>query len=61
MNDPDVVVGIDPHADGLAEHPVIGKRLGPKRIDLEPGRHDAALGLRRDGFLERGLPNRKRA
>ena len=44
-----------------AEDPVIGKRLRPERVDFEPRRHDAALGLRGRGFLEHGLADGKRA
>jgi hypothetical protein len=35
MNDPDVVLCVDRNADGHAEQPLIGQRLGPQRIDLE--------------------------
>ena len=42
MNDPDVVLLIDPHADGPAEQPVIRQRLRPQRIDFEHRRLDGA-------------------
>ena len=35
MNDPDVVLGIDRHADDPAEDPVVRQRLRPQRIHLE--------------------------
>ena len=38
MNDPDVILAIHRHADRLAEYPVVGERLGPERVDLEPRR-----------------------
>ena len=43
MDDPDVIVGVDPDADGLAEHPVIRQRLGPQRIHFEARRLHAPL------------------
>src|ERR1700676_2533609 len=43
MDDPDIVLLIDPHPDGPAEQPIVGKGLGPKRIDLEDrGRYAGA-------------------
>ena len=45
MDDPDVVLLVDPHADRHAEQPV--ERLRPERIDLEHrGLHVRALCLR---------------
>jgi len=41
MNDPDVILAIHRHADGVALNPVVRQRLGPHRVDLEPGRLDA--------------------
>ena len=35
VDDPDVVLLVDPDADRQAEHPVVRQRLGPERIDLE--------------------------
>ena len=46
MDDPDVILGVDPEADDLAEHPVVRQRLGPQRIDLEPRRLERAAILR---------------
>ena len=40
MDDPDVVLLVDPDADGPAEQPVVGQRLRPQRIDLEHRRGD---------------------
>ena len=51
MDEPDVVAIIDREADGLAEHPVVGHRLGPERINLELRR---LLGLSRRP-IEHGL------
>src|SRR5258708_13564489 len=60
MDDPDVIIGIDPDADRRAQHPVVRKGLWPQRIDFEAGRH-VARRLRRDTFVERRLAKRKRA
>ena len=38
MHDPDVILRIDGDAGDRSEKPVIRKRLGPERIDLERGR-----------------------
>ena len=38
MNDPDVVLTIDRNANGLAEDPMIGERLGPHGIDFKSWR-----------------------
>ena len=48
MHDPDVIVGVDPDADGRPEQPVVRQGLGPVRINLEsrcldPLRGQAAL------------------
>ena len=59
MDDPDVIVRIDPHADGLAEHPVIGQRLRPQRIDFEARRLHAGLRLRGGRFVEHRLGDGK--
>ena len=48
MDDPDVVLAVDVHANCLTEHPVVLHRLGPQRIDLKPRR---LLGI----ALSRGL------
>ena len=40
MDDPDVIVCVHGDADGLAENPVIGERLGPSEIDFEARRKD---------------------
>src|SRR5438093_1146548 len=55
MDDPDVILGVDRHADRRAEQPVIGKRFRPHRIHFEARRLRAAFGLRRSGSLEREL------
>ncbi len=60
VDDPDVIIGIDPDADRRAQHPVVRKGLWPQRIDFEAGRH-VARRLRRDTFVERRLAKRKRA
>src|SRR5262249_48223063 len=41
MDDPDVVLLVGPDADRPAQQPVVGKRLGPERIDLVSRRLDA--------------------
>ncbi len=40
MNDPDVVLLIDPHSDGPAEQPMVRQGLRPQRIHLEHRRLD---------------------
>jgi hypothetical protein len=57
LHDPDVVEPIDPDAGDLAEEPVVGKRLGPGRVDQELG-NAADLG---DGGLvdDGGLGERR--
>ena len=37
MDDPHVVLRIHGQTDGLPEHPAVGQRLGPERIDFELG------------------------
>jgi hypothetical protein len=39
-----VILGVDRHARGLAHDPVVRQRLGPERIDLEPGRLGGVCG-----------------
>ena len=59
MNDPDVVLLIDPHSDGPAEQPVIRQRLRPQRVDLEHRCLDCApLGVRL--VLQHGLADAER-
>src|SRR5262249_44295972 len=44
MDDPDIVLLVDPDADSPAEQPVVGKRFWPQRIDHEARRlHRRAL------------------
>ena len=38
MNDPDMVLIVGPDTNGLADVPAVWQRLGPHRIDFEPGR-----------------------
>ena len=52
MDDPDVILGVDAEADRLAEHPVVGQRLRPERIDFEARRLDRAAVLRGGHALE---------
>jgi hypothetical protein len=59
MDDPDVVVCIDPDADRLSEHPVIGHRLGPQRIDFEARRHRCAFALRVGDPVQNHLRDRE--
>jgi len=35
MNHPDVILFVDADADRLPQHPVVGHRLRPERIDFE--------------------------
>src|SRR5262245_10857414 len=51
MNDPDVILRIDRHADGLAKNPVVRQRLRPKRIDFEARSH-FTCGLYRNALLQ---------
>ena len=53
MDDPDVVLRIDRHADGLPENPLVGQRLRPERIDFEPRRPDGG-GFHGGSFFEHG-------
>src|SRR5688572_3847347 len=56
MDDPHVVLIVDPYPDGVAEHPMIGHRPRPHRIDLEARRLHTAAALRLNRPLERPLP-----
>ncbi len=49
MDDEDVVLRVDADPDHGAKDPVIGKRLGPHRIDLEARRlgYEARRSLKR--------------
>ena len=58
MNDPDVIVRIGEHANGLPEHPVIGKRFGPHRVHFE-SRRLHALGLCGGCLVEHSLADSK--
>jgi hypothetical protein len=62
VDDPDLILLVDAHADGHPEHPVVRHRLGPERIDFED-RHLAGLGLRLRRLLEGafGQPSPTRA
>ena len=59
MDDPDVVLVVDPDADRHAEQPVIRQRLGPQRIDFEARRLDAAV-LSSASVLQDHLPDAER-
>jgi hypothetical protein len=52
MGDPDVIAGVDRHADDGAHQPVIGQRLGPRRIDFEAGHQGRCLQERHAGFSQ---------
>jgi hypothetical protein len=60
MHDPDVITLIRPHADGVAEHPVIRQRFGPREVDLEAGRLHRAARLRRHAALDSRLGHAER-
>jgi len=36
VNDPDMILRVDRHADRRAQNPVIRQRLGPEGIDFKP-------------------------
>jgi len=59
MNDPDILLIIHPHADGPAEQPVVGERLGPQRVNLEH-RRDHGGALRLGAALEECLAQAER-
>src|SRR5262245_8568187 len=59
MNDPDVVLLIDPHSNSPAEQPVFRQRLRPQWIDFEHGRLDSAS-LRIRLVLQHELADAKR-
>jgi hypothetical protein len=60
MDDPDVIVGIDPDADRLTENPVIRHRLRPQRIDFEARRLHGAVALRFSRPVENRLRDAER-
>src|SRR6185369_8676655 len=60
VDDVDVILGVDADADHVAVHPVIRQRLRPHRVDFEPRRLRAALGLRLGGALQRALREAER-
>jgi hypothetical protein len=53
MDDPYVVARVHGDSDGRTEEPMIGKRLRPEGIDLEPRSLRGATLLRRNAFEER--------
>ena len=57
MDDPDVVLVVDPDADRHAEQPAVRQRLRPQRIDLEARRLDTVLLLCLGRVLKDGLPD----
>ena len=54
VEDPDIVVLVQAKPNGHGQDPVIGQRLGPIGIGLEPGHHHIAAGLRL-GFADQML------
>src|SRR5882672_243350 len=59
VNDPDVVLIVDPHSDGPAEQPMIGQGLRPQRVHFEHRRLDG--GSRSAGpVFEKGLAGPER-
>src|SRR5262245_33527888 len=56
MNDPDVILLIDPGADRPAQQPIVRKRPRPKRVDLEHRRRHARA-LRLGLMLQKCLTN----
>ncbi len=57
VHDEHVIVRVHAHADDVAEHPVVGQRLGPERIDLEARRLHHRRTRRR---VERALSDAER-
>ena len=57
MDDPDVILVVDPDADRHAEQPAVRQRLRPQRIDLEARRLHPVLLLRLRLVLKHGLPD----
>src|SRR5499426_1541911 len=55
MNYPDVVLRVNPHADGHSDVPMVWQRLRPHGINLEPGRHDHGFTLNVSHLLQRAL------
>ncbi|MFO1266117.1 MAG: hypothetical protein U1F67_04490 [Rubrivivax sp.] len=55
-----MVLLVDPDADRHAEHPVVGQRLGPQRVDLEAWRIDRRALLRMGEVVEPGLAGAER-
>src|SRR5262249_21913979 len=45
MDDPDMVLRVNGDADDVPHDPMIRQRVGPHRIDFEPGRHLAGSGM----------------
>src|SRR5262249_33085046 len=60
MNDPDMVLRVNPHADSHSDVPMVRQRFRPQPIDLEPGRHDHGFPLNSRHLLQRSLTNEKR-
>ena len=56
MDDPHVIALVDPDADRVAEHPVVGQRLRPQRVHFESRRLRAGLRLGSGRPFEPGLP-----
>ena len=61
MDDPDMIVCVRPHANRLAEHPVIGHRFRPQRVHFKPRRLHSALRLCGRSLVEHRLCDRKAA
>src|SRR5688500_3197760 len=59
VHDPDMILLIHPHTDGVAEQPVVWQRLRPHRIHLEARRLRAGTGLRIDEYADGPLPCRE--
>ena len=59
MDDPDVILRIDRHADRVAQDPMVRQRLRPQRIDFKPRRLHAG-GLRHRAVLQHLLADGQR-
>src|SRR5581483_3999108 len=60
VDDPDVILRVNRHADGHPDVPVVRERLRPERINLEPGRHDRTFSLNGRHPLQHALTNEER-
>ena len=60
VHDPDVVAVVHRYAYGRTNHPVVGQRPGPQRVDLEDRSPGQPLGLRGGPAFQRRLADAER-